>query len=248
MTRNDQSAALAASLTRKRSGARDSRTRIKGRRERHWIEWMAGLGMIASLGCVGTGSGGSYTRAEQTAKETLQGKSPPQQYSPEQAEYVEERQQSLKDRAASPISKVIISREDIVQFRDRRASDVLRRMPGIVLGGAPGKNRSLRLRGLGPEYTQILINGERIAGSGEKRSFQLDRIPADMIERIEIIKNPTAEYSNDAVAGIVNIILRQAPPPLNLDELLGIGEPDDTKPGSERFMGDRGGAFNKGRR
>lgn len=132
----------------------------------------------------------------------------PAAYSLEQAANIEQRRQALQERRDSPISKVIIPREDIVQFRDRRAGDILRRLPGVVMSSPGFKNRSARLRGIGTQYTQILVNGERISGSGERRQFELDRIPADMIERIEVIKSPSAEYSSDAVAGIINIILR----------------------------------------
>lgn len=134
-------------------------------------------------------------------------------FSAEQDASVRQREAALLERWSSPIAKVIVTRDDIAQFRDRRASDILRRLPGLVFASSGGAARSARLRGLGAQYTQILVNGERISGGRERRQFELDRIPADMIERIEIIKSPSAEYNSDAVAGIVNIMLRQAPDP-----------------------------------
>lgn len=140
-------------------------------------------------------------------------------FSVEQAALTEQRRQALIERWKSPISNVIVTRDDIAQFRDRRAGDILRRLPGVTMSSPGLKNRSSRFRGLGTQYTQILVNGERISGGGERREFELDRIPADMIEQIELIKNPTAEYGTDAVAGIVNIVLRRAPDP-GLTQLL----------------------------
>ena len=135
-------------------------------------------------------------------------------FSAEQDAHSRQREAAILERWSSPIAKVIVTRDDIAQFRDRRASDILRRLPGVFMGSpGGGKGRPARLRGIGTQYTQILVNGERISGSGERRQFELDRIPADMIERIEVIKSPSAEYSSDAVAGIVNITLRQAPDP-----------------------------------
>lgn len=155
-------------------------------------------------------------------------------YSAEQDANVRQREQALLERWSSPIAKVIVTRDDIAQFRDRRASDILRRVPGVFMGSSVGgRGRSARLRGMGTQYTQILVNGERISGSGEKRQFGLDRIPADMIERIEVIKSPTAEYGSDAVAGIINIILRQAPDP-RVYELL-----DELRRGRELEQADR---------
>ena len=65
-----------------------------------------------------------------------------------------------------------------------------------------------RLRGLPPGYTQILINGEKVPGSNADRSFFLDRIPAELIDRVEIVRSSSARRTGDAVAGTLNIKLR----------------------------------------
>lgn len=65
-----------------------------------------------------------------------------------------------------------------------------------------------RLRGLDPGYTQILINGERVPGGQADRSFFLDRIPAELIEQVEIVRSSSARRTGDAVAGSLNIKLR----------------------------------------
>ena len=65
-----------------------------------------------------------------------------------------------------------------------------------------------RLRGLDPGYTQILINGEKVPGSNVDRSFFLDRIPAELLERVEIVRSSSARRTGDAVAGTLNIVLR----------------------------------------
>jgi outer membrane receptor protein involved in Fe transport len=68
----------------------------------------------------------------------------------------------------------------------------------------------VRLRGLDPGYTQILINGDKVPGSEADRSFFMDRIPAELIERVEIVRSASARRSGDAVAGTINIVLRDA--------------------------------------
>jgi iron complex outermembrane receptor protein len=65
-----------------------------------------------------------------------------------------------------------------------------------------------RLRGLEPGYTQILINGDKVPGSNADRSFFLDRIPAELIKQVEIIRSSSARRTGDAVAGTLNIVLR----------------------------------------
>jgi outer membrane receptor protein involved in Fe transport len=77
----------------------------------------------------------------------------------------------------------------------------------------------VRLRGLDPAYTQILINGEQVPGAGSgsgtfgngaEGAFFVDRIPAELIERVEIVRGASANRSGDAVAGTINIVLRDA--------------------------------------
>lgn len=74
---------------------------------------------------------------------------------------------------------------------------------------------SVSLRGLGPEATLVLINGHRVAPypvgqNGDTAFVDLNTIPLGMIERIEVLKDgASAVYGADAVAGVVNIILRK---------------------------------------
>ncbi len=81
-------------------------------------------------------------------------------------------------------------------------------------GFTPG-GTSTSLRGLGPDTTLVLINGRRVApypvGTGGTTAFvDLNTIPLAAIERIEVLKDgASATYGADAVAGVVNIILRR---------------------------------------
>ena len=96
-------------------------------------------------------------------------------------------------------SKTVLRSEEIMKYGDTNVFDVLKRAPGVTV-----VNNSIRMRGLGSGYTQILVNGER-APPG----FSMDTLTPDQIERIEIIRSATAEYSMQAIAGTVNIVLRK---------------------------------------
>ncbi|MCU7371851.1 TonB-dependent receptor [Paucibacter sp. O1-1] len=108
-------------------------------------------------------------------------------------------------RRASTASKIIIGREELDRFGDPSVADTLKRLPGVTLGGRPGRGGGVRMRGMGGGYTQILVNGERMPPS-----FSLEELPPDQIERIEVMRAPTAEYGARAVAGTINIVLREA--------------------------------------
>jgi len=94
------------------------------------------------------------------------------------------------------------------RFEPITAGEMLKRVPGVVFKGDVGEYDFIQLRGLASSYTQILINGKRIPGNGPDREINLDRIPAEMVDRIEIVRSPSAELDSQGVAGTINIILK----------------------------------------
>lgn len=113
------------------------------------------------------------------------------------------RPDDLQERRNSTAAKIIIGRDEIERFGDSTLGDVLKRLPGVTIQGRPGRGGAIRLRGLGSGYTQILLDGERVPPG-----FSLDSIPPDQIERIEILRAPTAETGARGIAGTINIVTR----------------------------------------
>jgi len=100
--------------------------------------------------------------------------------------------------------KIVIGREEIERLGDSTVGEVLRRLPSITLGGRPGRGGEIRMRGMGGGFTQILVNGERMPAG-----LVLDSLAPDQIERIELFRAPTAEHGARAIAGTINIVLRE---------------------------------------
>jgi outer membrane receptor protein involved in Fe transport len=94
------------------------------------------------------------------------------------------------------------------RFEPLTAGDALKRVPSVAFLSDVIESDGARLRGLPPGYTQILINGERVPGSAADRSFFLDRIPAELISSVEIVRSSSARRTGDAIAGSLNIVLR----------------------------------------
>ncbi len=111
----------------------------------------------------------------------------------------------VEQRRASTASRIVIGKEDIERYGDSSVSEVLKRLPGVTTGGRPGRGGNIRMRGMGGGYTQILLNGERMPPG-----FSLDNLPPDQLERIEVMRAPTAEFGARAVAGTINIVLKEA--------------------------------------
>ena len=102
-------------------------------------------------------------------------------------------------------------------------SDILRRQPGINLTGASsagtyGNNRQIDIRGMGPENTLILVDGKpvqsrnsvRMGRDGERNSRgDTNWVPAEEVERIEILRGPAAaRYGSGAAGGVINIVTK----------------------------------------
>ncbi len=110
----------------------------------------------------------------------------------------------VEERRQSTAGKIIYGREELDRNGDSSLGEVLKRLPGVTVGGRPGRGGDIRMRGMGNGYTQILINGERAP-----RGFSMDSLSPDQVERIEIVRGAVAEFSTQAIAGTINIVLRE---------------------------------------
>ncbi len=121
-----------------------------------------------------------------------------------QVEIRSNRNSDTESRRESTASKIVIGREEIDKQGDATLGDVLKRLPGVTVQGAPGRGGAIRMRGLGGGYTQILLDGERMPPG-----FSVDSLTPEQVERIEILRAPTAETGARAIAGTINIVLRE---------------------------------------
>ena len=122
----------------------------------------------------------------------------------ERVEITGGRESDTEQRRQSTAAKIVIGREEIDKFGDATLGEVLRRLPGVTTPGAPGRGGPPRLRGLGGGFTQLLIDGQRVPPG-----FSLESLTPEQVERIEILRAPTAETGARAIAGTINIVTRE---------------------------------------
>ena len=72
-----------------------------------------------------------------------------------------------------------------------------------------GEYAAPSLRGIGTEYTQVLINGRRSPAATNDNTVVVDRIPAELVERVEIIRSPISDIDSQGIGGTLNIILKE---------------------------------------
>jgi len=118
----------------------------------------------------------------------------------------------------------IISSDQVGRFPDANIGDALKRIPGINVQYDQGEARFGNIRGTAPQYNSVMINGERIpSAEAEDRTVQLDLVPSDMIQAIEVNKAITPDMDGDAIGGAVNLVTRSAPYDQRISVTLGSG-------------------------
>ncbi len=151
---------------------------------------------------------------------------PPTTETPPRLEKVEVTGTMIKRTDAETSAPVtILNRDDIVRSGATTLDELLRMDPAAGVGGLDDMSSgngfaagtaSISLRGMGSAATLVLINGRRMApagvvdpNSGQSTVFNINTIPMSAIQRIEILKSGASSlYGSDALAGVVNVILR----------------------------------------
>jgi outer membrane receptor for ferrienterochelin and colicins len=137
---------------------------------------------------------------------------------------------STATRTLRPIDSImasvqVIQASDIERIGAQTVKEVFENTPGLTLqygtfpSASSASKSSVSLRGMGANGTLWLLDGRRLSGE-VKNPYDMDRLPASMIERIEVVKGPmSALYGADAVGGVINIITRKPEPGLagNID-------------------------------
>jgi outer membrane receptor protein involved in Fe transport len=143
-------------------------------------------------------------------------------------------------QTASPLTTV--SRQDIEFTGQPTLEETLNQMPQVLphigrtgnnpsLGNNPGiGGAEVDLRGMGPNRTLVLLDGRRVAPSSTDNRVDLNTIPQQLVDRIEIITGGTsAVYGSDALAGVVNFITKGDYSGLGIEAGISLSEPGDAE-------------------
>jgi iron complex outermembrane receptor protein len=131
----------------------------------------------------------------------------------------------VAERREATTQKIVLDRKEIEKMSVMTIGEVLGKLPGVeVTGGGMGQ----RARGMTRDSVQILVDGERSAGSGGMVGV-IGRLPSGDLERVEIVRGSSAEYGG-AASVTVNLIMKKALPKSSTEIRVGIG-----RRGSEPF-------------
>lgn len=118
----------------------------------------------------------------------------------------------------------VVSSDQIGKFPDSNIGDALKRISGINVQYDQGEARFGQVRGTPADFSSVTINGSRIpSAEGDIRNVQLDLIPADMIQTIEVSKTLLPDQDGDAIGGSINLVTKNSPRRFTISALAGSG-------------------------
>lgn len=118
----------------------------------------------------------------------------------------------------------VVSADQAGKYPDSNIGDALKRISGINVQYDQGEARFGQVRGTPADMSSVTINGNRLpSAEGETRSVQLDLIPSDMIQTIEVSKVVTPDMDADAIGGSINLVTKNSPTRRIISATVGTG-------------------------
>jgi TonB-dependent receptor len=99
-----------------------------------------------------------------------------------------------------------ISAEDVGKFPDANIAESLQRITGVAIDRSGGEGQFITVRGLGPEFNTVLVNGRVMATDNPGREFSFDVLSSNMIQRTDVFKSSVPELQEGGIGATVNII------------------------------------------
>lgn len=128
------------------------------------------------------------------------------------AAYAASLDRSLEAKRSATYQLDAVSAEDIARLPAGNAAEALQLAPGVSLERHRGVGLYVSVRGLGPQFQNVLLNGRPIAlndlvenGGFRGRQFRFEVLPADVIDQIEVVKTTTADMDEGALGGDIDV-------------------------------------------
>lgn len=155
--------------------------------------------------------------------------------------------------ATSPTT--IVSSQDVRLQGYTDITDVMNQLPQNIIGAnadfgntsspltSTGGFSTVDLRGLGPQRTLVLVNGRRLGVGDPSTANQnvapdIDQIPVPLIERVDVVTGgASATYGSDAIAGVVNFVLKKSFEGIQIDGQYGFSQHDQHSTAIQALLG-----------
>ncbi len=108
-------------------------------------------------------------------------------------------------RSASGVMDAI-SAEEMGKFPDTNLAESLQRITGVSVSRANGEGSQITVRGFGPDFNLLTLNGRQMPGTGNTRSYNLENLSSEGVNTLEVHKTARAEFASGGLGATVNIV------------------------------------------
>lgn len=116
---------------------------------------------------------------------------------------------SLKRAMANKKGAIIvsdgISAEDLGKFPDLNVAESLQRITGVSIDRSGGEGQAVTVRGFGPQFNMVLVNGRQYANDSEGREFNFDVLAADQITGADVYKSTRSDFQEGGIGSTINV-------------------------------------------
>ncbi|MGY8875583.1 MAG: TonB-dependent receptor plug domain-containing protein, partial [Pseudoalteromonas sp.] len=98
-----------------------------------------------------------------------------------------------------------ISAEDIGKFPDTNLAESLQRITGVSIDRSGGEGQLITVRGFGPQFNTVLVNGRQMASENQSRAFSFDTIASELVKSLDVFKTSTATMQSGGIGSTVNV-------------------------------------------
>lgn len=98
-----------------------------------------------------------------------------------------------------------IASEDLGKMPDQNVAESLQRLPGVTIDRTRGVGNGVTVRGLGPQFNTVTLNGRVLATDGQGREFNFDVLPPELISGADVYKSPQANLNGSSIGATINI-------------------------------------------
>ena len=114
------------------------------------------------------------------------------------------RSMDLKREATGVVDA--ISAEDMGKFPDTNLAESLQRITGVTVSRSNGEGSQITVRGFGPDFNLVTLNGRQMPGTGNSRSYSLENLASEGVAALEVYKTARAENPSGGLGATVNIV------------------------------------------
>ena len=130
--------------------------------------------------------------------------------------YMKSLAEALKDKKDANIEKDVIVAEDMAKFPELNLAESIQRLPGVAITREAGEGREISLRGLGPDYSRVQLNGMEVLGNNDSamdsrgqrsrdRAFDFNLFASELFSKVEVEKTYQAMQNEGGMAGTVGL-------------------------------------------